>query len=294
MKKQNITLKEILYILFGNAGFAVAFNCFFTGNDIAAGGFGGLGLIISMWLPVSIGLIVFVISVPVFIWSYFVQGLKYTVSALLSTAAFSLLVDLFSFLPTLTENRLLAAICGGALYGFSSSILVRGYVSGSGTDLLARLLVTKFRHISLGSMVLICDGFVVALSVVAYGDIESGIYAAGALMIASYVMDTSIRGVNRAVIFQIITDGSADELADAIIKMDRGVTLLPAMGMYKRQEKNMLMVVVRPREIYAFKDLIRRISPGAFVMMVPANEVMGEGFKGIDVTVPVKNVKEEK
>ena len=291
MKKGKPTLKEVMCLILGNLGFAVAFNCFFTGNDIAAGGFGGLGLIISTWLPVPIGLVVMVISVPVFIWAYFVQGLRYTLSALASTAAFSILLEALSFLPNLTDNRLLAAVCGGGIYGFSASILVRGYVSGSGTDLLARLLVTKFRHISLGTMQLICDGVVVALSVIAFGDLESGIYAAGALMITSYVMDTAIRGLNRAVLFQIIPEGSAEELADAILRMDRGVTMVPVVGMYKRREKNMLLVVVRPREIYAFKDLIRTMSPGAFVVMVSANEVMGEGFVGIDVTVPVKNVK---
>jgi uncharacterized membrane-anchored protein YitT (DUF2179 family) len=294
MKKSGITLQALICILLGNAGQAVAFNCFFSPNEIAAGGFGGLALVLSTLIPISVGLLVIILSVPMFIWSYFVQGLEYTISALLSTVAFSAFVDLFSFLPCLTENKLLAAICGGLIYGAAAYILVRGYVAGTGTELLARLMVTKIRHISMGTMILILDGIVILLSVIVFGDLETSIYAIGSIAIASYSLDALIKGGNKAVIFQIITDGDADKLADEIMKsLDRGVTLIPAKGMYERKERDMLMVVVSPREVYAFKDIVRRLCPNAFIVMLSANEVMGEGFGGLDVTVPVKNVSEE-
>lgn len=293
MKTRAVTLKQLLYLLVGNLGTALALDCFFTDNNIAAGGFGGVGVIVNSLLPVSVGTVVFVISVPVFIWSWFTEGAAYTVSALLSTLAFSVFTDLLDFLPCLTENRLLAAICGGALYGVSGAVLVRGYVAGSGTDLLARLLVTKFRHISLGTMVLICDTVVVTASVFAFGDIESGIYAAGAIVVCSYTMDQAIRGFNTAVVFQVITpdEEAGERLAETVMRrLDRGVTLIPAVGMYKHSDRSLLMIAVRPRQIYEVKDIIHEIAPGSFVVMLHANEVMGEGFKGLDVTVPVKNI----
>ena len=295
MKLKGITLKSLLYLVVGNLGLALALDCFFTPNEIAAGGFGGIGIIVNALLPVSVGTVVFVISVPVFIWSYFVQGWAYTLSALLSTAAFSVFSDLFAFLPALTENRLLAAVCGGAIYGVSGAILVRGYVAGSGTDLLARLLVTRFRHISLGTFVFLCDAAVVLASVFAFGDIESGIYAGGAIAVCSFTMDKVIHGFNTAVVFEIITpDGdTADELSRIIMeKLDRGVTLIPAVGMYERRDRNMLMVAVSPKQIYEVKDLIHTAAPGSFAVMLHANEVIGEGFKGLDVTVPVKDVED--
>ncbi len=295
MKQKSVSLKSLLYILVGNLGLALALDCFFTGNAIAAGGFGGVGVIVNALVPsLSVGFVVFVISIPVFIWSYFVQGWAYTLSALLSTVAFSGLADLLAFLPNLTENRLLAAICGGALYGVAGAILVRGYVAGSGTDLLARLLVTKFRHVSLGTFVFLCDAVVVLASVFAFGDIESGIYAGGAIAVCSFTMDKVIHGFNKAVVFEIITPDAetADKLSGIIMeKLDRGVTMIPAVGMYQRRERNMLMVAVSPKQIYEVKDLIHDHAPGSFAVMLHANEVIGEGFKGLDVTVPVKDVE---
>ena len=293
MLNHKVNLKMLLYILVGNLGYTLAFNMFFTPHDIAAGGFGGLGMVVNHFFPaIPMGAFVFVISIPVFLWAWKVEGFRYLVSALVSTAVFSAMLDLSSFLPSVTDDRLLASVCGGALFGVSASVLVRGYVSGSGTDLLARLLVTKFRHVSLGTMVMICDGFVVALSAVAFHEIESAIYAAIALMIASFVTDASIRGVNRASIFQIIMDGDPAALGDAIMnRLDRGATLIKAVGMYKGGEKSMILVAVRPREVYELKSVIKETAPGAFVMLMPANEIMGLGFEGLDVTVPVKDIE---
>lgn len=297
MRKYGVSLKSLLYILVGNLGLAVAMDCFFTPHAIAAGGFGGVGVIVNYLVPqISVGTVIFAISVPVFIWSYFVQGATYTLSALLSTVAFSVLSDALAFLPSLTDNTLLACVCGGALYGLSGAILVRGYVAGSGTDLLARLLVTRFRSVSLGTMVLLCDLVVIAASVFAFGDIESGIYAAGAIAVCSYSMDKVIRGFNTAVVFQVVTPDreSAEKLAGQVMeRLDRGVTLIPAVGMYQHSERNMLMIAVRPKQIYEVRDIIQDTAPGSFVVMLHANGVFGEGFKGLDVTVPVKEISDE-
>ncbi len=293
MSAYRVSLKSLFYIAVGNLGLAAALDCFFTPNEIAAGGFGGIGVIVNSLLPVSVGTVVFVISVPVFIWSWFSQGPAYTLSALLSTAAFSVFADLLSFLPCLTENRLLASVCGGALYGVSGAVLVRGYVAGSGTDLLARLLVTKIRHLSLGSFIFICDAAVVLASVFAFGDIESGIYAGAAIAVCSYTTDRMIHGFNKAVVFEVITpDGeSCEKLSRAVMeKLDRGVTMVPAVGMYQHSERNMLMIAVSPKQIYEVKDMIRTLAPGSFAVMLHANEVIGEGFKGLDVTVPLKDL----
>ncbi len=282
----------LVCLVLGNLGQALAFDCFLRGHEIAAGGFGGLALVLSTAIPLNVGTIVTLISIPVFVWSYFVQGFRYTLSALLSTVAFSALVDGLAFLPTLTDSRLLAGLCGGVLYGVSAYILTRGNVAGNGTDLLARLLVTRFRSLTLGTVTMVCDGLVVLLSMFVFHELETGIYAVVTIFATSYTLDTAIKGCNKACLFQIITDQDPEELSSAIMeRIDRGMTLVPARGMYEGREKNMLLVVVSPREVYAFKDLMRQICPNAFIIMSSVSEVMGEGFHGLDVTVPVKDVE---
>ena len=294
IKKYIGTPKEMLHILLGNLGYALAMDLFLFGNNIAAGGFGGLGLIVSHLLPVSVGTVIFAVSIPVFIWSFRVQGVKYTLSALISTAALSIFTDALAFLPTITDNKLLAALCGGALYGCSAMILIRGRVSGSGTDLLARLLVTKFRSLSLGAFTFICDVAVISLSVAVFGDIETAIYAAVTIFVMSFVTDKAVSGLNRACMFEIITSADPKALSQKIYeRLDRGVTLLNATGMYRGEGKNMLIVVVGRRQIYEMKDIIKEYAPDAFVMLSNVTEIMGEGFHRVDVAVPIKALDEE-
>ncbi|MBR5365978.1 MAG: YitT family protein [Clostridia bacterium] len=293
-KKQKILilLREYGHLIVGNLLVALGFDLFFAGNDIAAGGFGGLGLVVSHYLPVSVGTVVFVISIPVLVWSFFVQGWRYTLSALASTAALSLFTDLFAPLPTLTDNMILASLCGGGLYGLGAAVLVRGRVSGSGTDLLGRLLITKFRVLTLGTFVMLIDAAVILLSVFTFGDLETGIYAALSIAVCSWVTDACINGFNKAYLFQIITDVDAEVLSAAICeRLERGVTLIPARGMYRGEEHNLLLAVVSPRQVYEMKDILREIAPDSFVVLSPASEILGEGFHGVDVTVPIKDLK---
>ncbi len=294
MKKYIGKPTEYVALIVGNLIYALGFNLFLAQNNIAAGGFGGLGLVVNHFVPqISVGTVVLVLSIPAFIWSFCVQGVKYTLSALFSTLAFSLFTDLFAFLPNVTENKLMAAACGGITYGLAAAVLVRGRVSGSGSDLLGRLLVTKFRSISLGTVVIIIDVVVIALSVVAFKDLEGAIYAGACIVLCGYVTDAMINGFNRAYTFEIITNQDPNVIADKIWeKIDRGVTLVPVKGMYKNEERNMLMVVVSRRQIYDMKDIIREYAPDAFVTLFSTNEIMGEGFNGVDVTVPIKKLEE--
>jgi uncharacterized membrane-anchored protein YitT (DUF2179 family) len=160
--------------------------------------------------------------------------------------------------------------------------------------LLVKLLVTKLKSVTLGTAYLIVDGLIVVTSMVVFKSFELGMYAAIVIALYSYVSDLIIRGFNRASIFYIITD-RPEPVAEAIMgEMDRGVTKLSGMGMYEKTERAVLMTVVRPREVYKIKDIVKRCDPRAFAVLSSANEVMGEGFSGIDYTKNKKDVALEK
>ena len=76
----------------------------------------------------------------------------------------------------------------------------------------------------------------------------------------------------------IISD-KYEEIAEKILtEMDRGVTSLPARGMYSHEEKNMLLCAVSKKEIVELYDIIHKIDPSAFVIVSDVREIMGEGF----------------
>ena len=69
-------------------------------------------------------------------------------------------------------------------------------------------------------------------------------------------------------------------IADRVLKeMQRGVTGLYGRGMYTQQDREVLMVALTVTEIAQFEQLVREEDPNAFVIVSPAQDVLGRGFQ---------------
>ncbi|MFQ5409274.1 MAG: DUF2270 domain-containing protein [Anaerolineales bacterium] len=69
-------------------------------------------------------------------------------------------------------------------------------------------------------------------------------------------------------------------ISECIIRdLRRGVTALHAEGMYAQQDRDVLMVVLTVTEIAQLKAAVKSADPNAFVVVVPAREVLGRGFQ---------------
>jgi uncharacterized membrane protein len=76
----------------------------------------------------------------------------------------------------------------------------------------------------------------------------------------------------------IITDKQAEVAARILQDMRRGVTSLPATGMYTGASHPMLMIALTVTEVPQLKALVAAVDPNAFVIVIPAQEVLGRGF----------------
>ena len=61
----------------------------------------------------------------------------------------------------------------------------------------------------------------------------------------------------------------------------RGVTSLSGKGMYKKQDKEVLLCVMSRTEIVEARRIIEEVDPSAFTIITNAREVYGEGFKEV-------------
>ncbi len=79
----------------------------------------------------------------------------------------------------------------------------------------------------------------------------------------------------------IISD-KTDEIRDKIINdLNRGGTLLKGEGLYDNYERSIVFTVVNRRETVMIQDFIHGIDPNAFVTVMNANEILGNGFKSL-------------
>ena len=289
-------VKKLLFIFMGNLCYALAINLFLKPNRIAAGGFAGLAIALNPWLHVPTGVFVLILSAPLFVWAVFVKGWSFMLLGLAGSVLYTFEVDISAlFLPAVTHDLLLAALCGGALNGLAAICFLEAETNSGGTDLLARLLLTRHRNLSLGTMFLFCDGAVVLVSMLVEKNIVIGIYGAIGIVVSSFVGDKLIAGMNRASVYYIIPSGPAEPIAEGIMsELQRGVTALQGRGMYADTERQVLMTVVKPAQGYKVKALVKRIDPGAFVFMARAAEVAGEGFVDVDASASIERKKDKR
>lgn len=274
--------KRFIYFLLANLCYALAINLFLVPHNIAAGGFVGVATVINYVVPIPIGLTIFLMNIPFFIIALKVKGVMYTVLTILSSSVYSMFIDLTAFLPVATENPLVAAIFGGVIYGFGAVLFMMANASSGGTDLVARLLVTKFKSMSIGKMFLVVDGSVAILSILVQKNLEAGLFAITTIFICSKVNDAIINGFDFASLFFIITEKDPSIIANTIMpRLTRGVTSLQGRGMFTGQDRNVLMVAVKKSETYKVKEIISQVDENAFVVVAQANEVLGGGFKEV-------------
>ena len=269
-----------LYFILGISFYALALRLFFVDNQIAAGGFTGIATIINYITPISIGNINFLMNCPLILIAGSIMGWRYMAKTMLAMTTFSILLNLASVVPVVTHDRFAASVFGGIFYGLGAVSLLRAKASTGGTDLLCRLLLRRFKHLSLGQMFLFIDGICVILAVIVFGNLESGVYALTAIVVFSYSTDRIISGFNRADICYIITKTPPEEMCQEIMQvLHVGVTHQDGLGMFEKTKRNILMVVVRPREIQRLKHIIQKHDPAAFLVVAWASEVMGGGFR---------------
>ena len=60
--------------------------------------------------------------------------------------------------------------------------------------------------------------------------------------------------------------------------MQRGVTLLKGKGMFTGQDRDILMCALSNKQVPDLKSVVSEIDPAAFVIVIEAREVLGEGF----------------
>ena len=273
-------VKSYAVITLGSLLYALAYNIFYAPNLVAMGGLTGLGQVLNALIPVlPVGTTVFVMNVPLFFLGWKFIGGHLLVSSLYAMTFSSFAIDvmdmIYQFPPM---DTMLAAIFGGALLGAGIGLVFAKGATTGGTDLIARLLKLKFAWLPMGTLVLIPDFIVIVLAAIAFGKVESALYGLVSLFITSKVMDMVLYGLDSSKVAYIISD-SCKEITDAVIAMDRGATILHGEGAYSGDEKKVLMVAFKQKEIVPLKEKVNEIDPHAFLIVCDAHDVLGEDFR---------------
>lgn len=274
------TIRCYALVALGSVIFALAFDWFFAPNQVAMGGVTGLAQVINaVFPPLSVGVLSFLLNVPLFLAGWKFIGFHLLASSLFSMAVSSAAIDLiaavYSFPPM---DPMLACLCGGALMGVGLGIVFSQGATTGGTDVVARLMKLKLPWLPMGKLMLVPDFIVLALAAAVFGRVEAALYGAVGIFVATRVMDTVLYGLDTSKVAYIISDRWEELSRRLLEELDMGVTLLRGQGAYTGREKQILMVAFKQKAIVQVKRTVHEVDPGAFLIVCDAHDVLGEGF----------------
>ncbi|MBQ7938043.1 MAG: YitT family protein [Oscillospiraceae bacterium] len=273
-------IKNISADIFGSLIFALGVNMFTTPNNIAPGGVTGLATVLHSISEIQVGTLTFLLNIPLVILGLVVIGKRFTLSTFRTLLILSAITNITElFLPAYTENILVASIFGGAAIGIGMGIIfLRGSTTG-GTDILGRVLLRYFQHIPLGKILLAIDFVIVTFAAIYYGTLDAALYALVSVYVTERAMDSVLYGFNETRIAYVVTEHPIEVAERVMEETDRGVTYLNGEGGYQRDKKLVIMCAMPSRQFAKFKRIVLEVDPAAFIMVAPASNVIGEGFK---------------
>ena len=275
--------REFTLITIGILLVAISVVYFFEPNNIAAGGITGLAIVIKNYIPfISIGPLVLIMDVCLFIVAFLVIGGKFGAKTIYSSLLLSSSMWIMQkFLPyTVTNDLIISTIFGTLISACGMALVFNANASTGGTDIIAKIL-NRFFHFDIGKSLLMVDFFVTLLGALTFG-IDIGLYGLLSVIINGVVIDKIIAGFNVRNEITIISKSNKEISKFILNDLERGCTFIKGMGGFTGEDTAILYTILERNEFIKLKQHISNIDKNAFITVGEVHEVMGEGFKHID------------
>jgi uncharacterized membrane-anchored protein YitT (DUF2179 family) len=280
-------------IVIGSIILAAGFVFFISPYKIVPGGVYGIAIVIHYltegvfsWAPsgLPIGLMGLIMNIPLTIIGIKILGPRFGVKTVVGFVLTSVFMDLITYLygeaPLVAYDALLSSIFGGVLVGLGLGLIFKSKATSGGSDIVA-MIIAKYTKLPLGQLMIYVDSAIVLIGLLVFADWKIPLYSWIVIYITGKTIDIVLQGMSVDKTLFIISD-KFEEIRNRIINdLNRGGTYIPGKGMYNGSDKTIIFTVVNRREMAVLQEYIHEIDPTAFLTVLEANEILGEGFKSL-------------
>jgi len=279
-------LKDYLMITLGMIMYDIGWTVFLLPNDITTGGVPGIASIIYFATGLPVQYSYFSINFVLLLLSIYIMGWKFSIKTIFAVFTLTFFLTIIQKLAAgtnlLQDQPFMACVIGASFCGGGVGIAFSYNGSTGGTDIIAAI-INKYRDITLGKVILICDLIIISSSYFVLRDWEKVVYGYVTLYICSFVVDQVVNSARQSVQFFIISDKYEEIARNISIHPNRGATVINASGFYTGREVKMLFILAKKRESVIIFRLIKDIDPNAFVSQSAVIGAYGKGFDTIKV-----------
>jgi uncharacterized membrane-anchored protein YitT (DUF2179 family) len=280
-------------IIGGSFIMAAGYVFFIAPHKIVPGGVYGISIVIHYltaglfkWAPegLPVGLMGLILNIPLTIIGIRILGPRFGVKTILGFFLTAGFIDLQTLVwgnrALVPDEILLSCVYGAVLIGFGLGLIFRSKATSGGSDIIAMIL-SKYTRLPIGQLLIYVDSVIVLFGLLAFGDWKIPLYSWLTIFITGKVIDATLIGANYNKSVFIISEKYADIQKVIIKDLNRGGTLLKAEGMYREEDKPVLFTNVNRRELVMLENRIRQIDEEAFITVMDAKEILGNGFKSL-------------
>ncbi len=285
------TILQYLLIIIGISMYTFAWSVFLVPNHIIGGGVVGLASIVFYLTGIPIGITNFAVNGVLLIIGFRILGGKFAINTLFGMIVASLTLILFQQVLEVQNmpmfqfsnmEMLTKAILGGLVAGVGIGICFINGGNSGGSDIVA-MIVTHYKNVSPGSVIMIVDAFVISSTLLLPdgNGIEGLVYCFIVLGVFTYSIDLIVEGQKQTYQITIMSQLN-EQIADAIgSQVKRGVTLLNGWGWFSKKDQKVLLVIARKRDKVEIMRLVKAIDPNAFISIAKTQGVYGKNFDTI-------------
>lgn len=288
-------ISDYLFITIGSFILAAGFVYFITPHKIVPGGVYGIAIVVhymtqgvfSFWPDgIPIGLFGLVLNIPLTIAGIKILGPRFGIKTIVGFVLTSVFIDGITYLRpngnvALVDDVLLSCVFGGVLIGFGLGLIFKSRATSGGSDIIA-MIIAKYTHLQLGKLMIYVDSTIVLLGLAAFQNWHIPLYSWVVIYISGRAIDMTIEGADYNKALLIISNKHAEIKEKILTDLERGGTYLRGEGLFTGEEKQIIYTVVSRREVAILEEYISKIDPDAFITIMDAKEILGEGFQNLN------------
>lgn len=288
MEIKRKTVERLAMTVVGNLIYAMGINLMINPLHLYSSGFTGISQLIRMFLIEVLhvpqigtldymGIIYFLLNIPLFLLAYKVMGKKFCITTLASIAMASAFLAIIPVPATpIVDDHILAAVVGGLGSGVGAGLLLRAGTSQGGQDIIGVCLAKTHPNFKVGVIGIFISLAIYTICLFLY-DIQTVLYS----IVFSVVTGVCIDKVHTQNIKQecMIFTKKAGLSKHIMEDLGRGVTAWDGEGVYTGEDTYVLVTVISKYEEHHLRELIAEHDPHAFMIISDNTRVVGNFVK---------------
>ena len=275
MKKESL---NYFFLTVGSFILSLGVVGFLSPNQIATGGTAGLAIIFNSLFDLPIGILFFLINIPLLIIGLKFIGKRFAIKTIVAIALMTISIDVLKeiiHIKILSTDPLLATLYGGVLVGIGLGFIFKGGGSAGGGTIIAKIVASR-SDLKPGTVILILDSLVILSAALVFKSLELALWSLISIFATSKLVDLVLTGKSTEKMIHITSYKELSTLG-MIIHEQIGVkgTIVKGNDLSGKEKKDIIYIVVNSNRINTIKQLVYSYDNDARMIISETKEILG-------------------